>query len=177
MADEGPIEIPAPPRRPRRPQRAALVAGLLAVVLLAGLVGWLGVRACQGRTAEAKRQLFVQTARQGAVNLTTYDYRRMDADVRRVLDLATGSFHDSFSHREQAFRDSVGLVHATSVGTVTEAGLESETSDEGRVLVAMSVQASDIIGGTTQRPQALRMRITVKQTGAVAKVSDVVFVP
>lgn len=163
-------------RPPPRAERLAMVAGVLAVLLLAGLVGELGVRAYQAHNAEAKRNLFVQTARQGAANLTTYNYQRIDADMRRVLALATGSFYDTFSHRTQSFRDLVQQVHSTSVGTVTAAGLESEAGNQGQVLVTVSVQASDLVGGNQQRPQALRMRITVTKMGDAAKVSDVVFV-
>ena len=182
MSDDGAIldqepALNARADRPRRADRWALVAGLLVVVLLAGLASERGFRAYQARNAEAQRNLFVQTARQEATNLTTYDYQRIDAAVQRILELATGTFYDTFSHRTQPFRDLVGQTHSQSVGTVTEAGLESEAGREGRVLVAVSVQASDVVGGTQQRPQALRMRITVQKVGAVAKVSDVVFVP
>ncbi|MGB6205528.1 MAG: hypothetical protein WBF82_00965, partial [Mycobacterium sp.] len=42
--------------------RIALVAGLVAGVLLAGLVGWLGFRAYEADNLEAQRNLFVQSA-------------------------------------------------------------------------------------------------------------------
>lgn len=182
MADDGAIPdqdpvLTARTSRPRRAERWALAAGLVVVVLLAGLVSERGFRAYQAHNTDVQRKLFVSTARQAATNLTTYDYQHIDVAVHRILELATGTFYDTFSHRVQPFEDLVGQAHSTSVGTVTEAGLEAEHASEGRVLVAVSVQASDVVGGAEQRPQALRMRITVKKMGNLAKVSDVVFVP
>src|SRR5271156_4614851 len=80
----------------RRLSRAgsALVASAIIVATLAGLAGWLGYRAYQKHEAQAQRELFVQVARQGAVNLTTINYTQVDADVQRILDQATGSFRE-----------------------------------------------------------------------------------
>jgi Mce-associated membrane protein len=62
------------------------------------------------------------------------------------------------------------------VGTITEAGLESETGDTAQALVAVSVQTSNA-GGTDQEPRAWRMRIYVQRVGDQVKVSNVGFVP
>jgi Mce-associated membrane protein len=156
-------------------ERIALVAGLVAGVVLAGLVGWLGFRAYEARSLEAQRNLFVQTARQGAVNLSTIDYQHADADAERILDSATGKFYDSFSRRKQSYIDNAKRTRSESVGTVTDAGLESRTGDQGRVLVAVTVNSSGP-AQAQQEPQFWRMRITVKKMGDVAKVSDVAFV-
>lgn len=160
---------------PIQVERTALVAGLTAGVVLAGLVGWLGFRAYEAHTIEAQRNLFVQAARQGAVNLSTVDYQHVDADAQRVLDSATGKFYDSFSHRKQSYIDHAKQTRSKSVGTVTDAGLESQTGDRGRVLVAVTVRFSNP-AQAEQEPQFWRMRVTVKKMGGIGKVSDVVFV-
>lgn len=163
----------APAERPV--ERWALVAGLIAVVVLAGLVGWLGFRAYEGHTAEAKRNLFLHAARQCAVNLSTVDYEHADADVQRILDSATGTFYDNFSHRSKAFADSVKRARSKLVGTVAEAGVESQAGDQGKVLVAVTVKSSNP-GAPEEQPQAWRMLITVQKMGNGAKVSNVAFV-
>ena len=61
------------------------------------------------------------------------------------------------------------------LGTVTDAGLESVTGDQGRVLVAVTVKSADP-AQAEQEPRFLRMRITVQKVGDGAKVSDVAFV-
>jgi Mce-associated membrane protein len=174
-ADATPDAGQAPPATRAIPSdRWPLVAGLTAVMVLAALVGWLGFRAHESRTAEVQRDLFLQVARQGAVNLTTFDYQHVDADVQRILGLATGTFYDNFSHRSRSFVDTVKRSQSTSAGTVTEAGVESQTHDVGQVLLAVSVKTVNS-GSAEQESQDLRMRVTVHKVGEGAKVSDVAF--
>jgi len=154
---------------------AALVASSVIVATLAGLAGWLGYRAYQKHEAQIQRDLFVQVARQGAVNLTTIDYTRVDADVQRVLDLATGAFRDDFEQRSKPFIEVVKAALSKSEGTVTDAGLESQRGDSAQVLVAVAVKSRT--AGGEQSPREWRMRIEVRSVGDDAKVSNVVFVP
>ncbi|MDI3314085.1 MAG: mammalian cell entry protein [Mycobacterium sp.] len=161
--------------QPLPAERWMLAAGLIAVTVLAGLAAWLGVRGYQARAAEAERNLFLQVARQCAVNLSTVDYEHADTDVQRILDLATGRFYDTFSRQSKAYVDTVRQARSKSVGTVTEAGLEPETGGHARVLVAVRVKALSPEPGEEQ-PQDWRLRITVQKTGDGAKVSNVVFV-
>jgi Mce-associated membrane protein len=154
-------------------ERIALVAGLIGAAVLAALVGWLGFRAYEAHTIEAQRSLFVVAARQSAVNLSTVDYEHAAADAQRILDSATGKFYDNFSHRKQSYIDNATQARSKQVGTVIDAGLETQTEDVGRVLVAVTVRDAR---RAEQEPQFWRMRITVQKTGDVAKVSDVEFV-
>lgn len=156
--------------------RLASIAGLVAVLALAGLVGWLGVRAYDAHQEAKERNLFLQVGSQGALNLTTIDYEHVDADVQRILNSATGAFHDDFSKRAQPFVDVVKQAKSKSVGTVTEAGVESETGNDAQVLVAVTVKTSNA-GAPEEQPRAWRMRIGVTKLGAEAKVSNVEFVP
>jgi Mce-associated membrane protein len=172
-ADEEAAPTAAPPRSG---VRLAVAVGLVAVLALAGLVGWLGFRAYQSHQAQDKRNLFVQVGRQGALNLTTISYTEAEADVQRILDSATGTFYDDFQKRSPAFIEVVKQAQAKSEGTVTEAGLESEDGDQGRVLVAVTVKTSNA-GAAQQQPRAWRMRIGVQKVGDGAKVSNVEFVP
>ncbi|MBV9320794.1 MAG: mammalian cell entry protein [Mycobacterium sp.] len=172
-AAEGTTQV-APARSPIVGEQWALVAGLIAVVVLTGLVGWLGFRAHEGHNARAQRALFLQVARQCAVNLTTVDYEHADADAHRILDLATGTFYDNFSRRSRPFVDTLKQGRQKSVGTVTEAGLESQHGNEGQVLVAVTVKSTT--AAVEQQPQQLPMRLTVMKIGDRGKVSKVAFV-
>ena len=165
-----------PVQPPAQAERIALVIGLVAGAVLAALVGWLGFRAYEAHNLDAQRNLFVQAARQGAANLLTVDYRHADGDAQRILDSATGRFHDSFARRKQSYIDNAKRMRSQLVGTVTDSGLESRTTNQGRVLVAVTVKSSDPTQAQ-QEPQFWRIRITVNKTGDVAKISDVVFVP
>jgi Mce-associated membrane protein len=152
-----------------------LVAGAVALATLTGLACWLGYRAYEKHEAQARRDLFVQTARQGAVNLTTINYTEADADVQRILDLATGAFRDDFEQRSKPFIEIVKAAQSKSEGTITDAGLESQGGDSAQVLVAVAVKSRT--AGGEEPPREWRMRIEVRSFGDGAKVSNVVFVP
>ena len=165
-----------PPKQPMSHVRLALIAWLVVVVALAGLTGWTGYRAYKAYQGEQERQLFLQVGRQGALNLTTIDWQNAEADVQRVLDSATGTFYDDFQNRSAPFVQVVKQAQSKSVGTIAEAGLESASSDEAQVLVAVTVTTSNV-GAPQQEPRAWRMRLTVQKVGDEAKVSNVEFVP
>jgi Mce-associated membrane protein len=168
--------VDAEPRPAMSHVRLATIIGLVVVVALAATVGWLGFRAYESHKDQAQRELFLQVGRQGALNLTTIDFQHADADVQRILDSATDTFYDDFSKRSQPFVDVVKQAQSKSVGTVTSAGLESDSGDNAQVLVAVTVKTSNA-GAAEQQPRAWRMRILVKKVGDEAKVSNVEFVP
>jgi len=156
--------------------RLATIVGLALVVVLAGLTGWLGFRTYQSHQADEQRKLFLQVGRQGALNLTTIDWQQADQDVQRIMDSATGTFYDDFQKRAQPFVEVVKQAQSKSVGTIAEAGLESESDNGAQVLVAVTVKTSNA-GAPEQAPRAWRMRISVQKVGDEAKVSNVEFVP
>jgi Mce-associated membrane protein len=158
------------------PARIATLISVAIVVMVAALAGFLGLRTYQSEQAQNREAMFVAAARQGAINLTTIDWQNADADISRILDSATGTFYDDFSKRSQPFVEVVKQAQSKSVGTVTDAGLESESGDEAQVLVAVQVKTTSR-DTQEQRPRAWRMRINVQKLGDQAKVSNVQFVP
>jgi len=176
-SDEEASDERAAPAKPRMSHlRLATIVGLVLVVALAGLTGWLGFRTYQSHQADEQRRLFLQVGRQGALNLTTIDWQQADANVQRILDSATGTFYDDFQKRAQPFVEVVKQAQSKSVGTIAEAGLESESDNGAQVLVAVTVKTSNA-GAPDQAPRAWRMRISVQKVGDEAKVSNVEFVP
>jgi Mce-associated membrane protein len=172
-ADAGSEEA-APAKRSTH-VRTATWAGLAMVLALTTAMGWLGFRAYQEHQAQAQRELFLQVGRQCAVNLTTIDWQHAEADVQRLLDSATGKFYDQFSQRKQPFIDLVKKAQSKSVGTVTEAGLTSDSDDKAEALVAVSIKTSNL-GATDQPPREWRVRISLEKTDGQVKVSNVSFV-
>jgi Mce-associated membrane protein len=174
--DDVETDAPVPAKTWRTPVRVATAFGLVTVVALASIVGYLGYRANQAREVAQEQQQFVQVGRQGALNLTTIDWEHADHDIQRILDSATGAFYDDFSKRSQPFIDVVRKEQSKSVGTITEAGFESQSHDEAQILVGITVKTSNI-SAAEQDPRHWRMRITVKKLGDALKVSNVAFVP
>jgi len=177
MPEDAPVDVVY--LRPRQPpahvERFALIGGLIAAVVLTGLVGWLGFRAYEARQRENQRSLFEQAAQDVAVNLSTVDYQHAEPDAQRIQDSATGTFADSFARHKQVYIDQAKQSRSRSVGTVTDIGLESQSGDQGRVLVAVTVKPAEP-APADQLPQFFRMRITVQKVGDGAKISDVTFV-
>jgi Mce-associated membrane protein len=161
--------------KPMSAARRAMLLALSVAVALAVLVGWLGFRAYQSEQAQTHRSQLLQVARQGALNLTTIDWQKAESDVQRILDGATGQFHDDFAKRAQPFIEVVKQAKSTTVGTITDAGLESQTADSAQVLVAVTVTTSNA-GAPQPDPHGWRMRISVQKVGDQAKVSNVEFV-
>jgi Mce-associated membrane protein len=155
--------------------RLALAIGVIMVVGLAALTGWLGFRTYQSQQAAKQHSLFLEVGRQGALNLTTVSYTEADADVSRILESTTGTFHDDFQKRSQPFIEVVKQAQSKTEGTVTAAGLESVNGDSARVLVAVSVKTTNA-GVPEQQPHAWRMRIDVQKVNDEVKVSNVSFV-
>lgn len=160
------------------PESVARVAviGLVVVLGLGALCGWLGYRIHSQGRAEQDRALFLEVGKQAAVNLTTIDYQTAEADVERILDSATGAFRDEFSGRADPLVEVVKKAQSVSSGVVTEAGVESMTADDGQVLVAVTVQTTNRVVTEQQPPSYWRMKLTVSKVGDGAKVSKVDFV-
>ncbi|MEN4447530.1 Mce protein [Mycobacterium sp. SM3041] len=151
---------------------AALVVGVLVVGALGALVAWLGQRELQLRRDDALHEMYLTASKQVAVNLTTIDYRHVDDDIKRALDTSTGAYFDDFKQRSTAVVDSVKQQQSASVGTVTEAGVESANDTSGVVLVAVKVH-TEVGNGPPQRDRYWRVRLTMQKVGDSAKVSKV----
>jgi len=168
---------PSTSKRSISPVLLAVLVGVIAVVALGTLTGWLGFGAYRAYQAEQLRQLFLQTARQSAINLTTIDWEHADSDVARVLDSASGTLHDDFAARSQPLVEAVKTLKSKSVGTITEAGVESTSGDAAQVLVVASVKTT-LVNQPEQPPRSWRMRLSVQKVAdGQAKVSSVAFVP
>ena len=156
--------------------RSALLLGVVMCLALGGLTVWLAVRANESQHLQQQRALFLEAGRQGAVNLTTIDHTRVEADIQRVLDSSVGVFHDEFQRNATAFTDVVRQSQSTTEGTVTAAGIESVDGDTAEVLVSVTVTTSNS-AAPEQQPRHWRMRLTVQDAGDGAKISNVGFVP
>lgn len=156
--------------------RSAMALGVVVVLILAGLAGVFGFGAYESGQSEQQEKLYLQVARQGALNLTTIDHADVEADIQRILGSATGIFYEDFQQRAPAFIQVVKQAQSKTVGTITEAGLESVAGASAQALVAVSVQTSNA-GAAEQQPRNWRMRIEVQKVDGALKVSNVGFVP
>ncbi len=173
----GPETAETTSERPTTPAlRFGLVVILIVISALAALGGWFGFHAYTSMQVQRRESQLLDAGKAAAVNLTTINYTDADADVKRILDSATGHFADDFRTRSRPFIAMVTKVQSATVGTVAQAGLESVEGDKGRVLVAVSVKTT--LGSGAEQPARIwRMRIEVQKIDNVIKVSNVEFVP
>jgi Mce-associated membrane protein len=107
--------------------------------------------------------------------LTSIDYERVDEDVQRILDSSTGLFRDDFALRAESFKAAARKAQSKSVGTVSEAGVETVDGDQGRVLVTLVVMTSNR-GAPEQQPKVWRTRVSVAREAGAYKVAAVEFI-
>lgn len=162
---------------PRRPsgRLVALLALALAAVSCLVLVALTVPRLSDASEREDRRAEILQAARQRAVNFTTLDYRRLDRDLGRVLDGATGKFRTQFEEGTTDLRSLVTENQAVSSGEVLEAGIVSDDEDSARVLV---VADSTVTNAADPQPQKrhYRLQLDLVLRGGQWLVSDLQFV-
>jgi Mce-associated membrane protein len=156
--------------------RWTLTVGLMALVAVGGVAGWLGFGVYQSHAAQREHDTYLQAARQAAINLTTIGYGDPESDVTRILNCSTGLFHDDFQKRAPDFVQVVKKAQSKSQGTVTAAGVESIDGNQSQVLVAVSVKTVTP-ADADPAPRGWRMRISLQKSNDGPKVSNVEFVP
>src|SRR5689334_2981919 len=139
--------------------RGWLVPIVLAV-LLAALLGTSAVlHSHQGRDVDPG---MLVAARTQATNFFSLDYRHADADVDRVLALATGSFKKDYASRRTEVVRGVTSKKLVVTAAIPQDGAAVELSDgdHGQVLVAVDVTTGTVGGATTSNRYRTRILLT-----------------
>ena len=136
MTDQ-PADSAAPQNSSRRtPVALVVIVGLLLLALsAAALVGALKLRDATQR--DDARAGALAAARQEALNLTSIDGRDIDADLRRVLDGATGGFKTDFSQRSKDLQSVLKDNAVVAEGKVLEAALVRADNESATALVVV----------------------------------------
>jgi Mce-associated membrane protein len=147
-----------------RSRRGVLSFLALALLATAGAVAVLAPTLSADRAADARRSEILAAARQQAVNLTTIDARRLDQDVQRILDGATGEFRQQFEAGASDLTSVLTKTESVSTGEVLEAALVTSDDDSGQVLVVVDSTITN-----TQEPKGrlshYRMQLDLVRQG------------
>lgn len=157
-------------------KRLALLVMALTLTALAALIGWGGLRIHHTRQSADQQAQILQAARQEALNLTTIADTTAEADMKRILDLSSGTFYDQIQQRSKDFVALVKQTQTKSSGVLADAAIETEQDYQAKVLVAVNVKTSTL-GASEELARSWRMRLTVQQNSGAVKISDVEFVP
>ncbi|MEO6204900.1 MAG: hypothetical protein ABIO67_05900 [Mycobacteriales bacterium] len=138
MTDVDATAVDAAPETGERRTPVALVLGigvLLLALLVAALVGSLTLRSYDERASARAGAL--AAARQEALNLTSIDGREIEADLKRVLDGATGQFKTDFAQRSEDLKKVLADNNVIAEGRVLEAALVRADTESATALVVV----------------------------------------
>ncbi|MET0698251.1 MAG: hypothetical protein ABWY93_01190 [Mycobacterium sp.] len=171
----GTVEQPAKGSRRWVPAAATGVAviALIALLTLSGLMIWSHHKATQ---REALADQFSTGARQGVVNLMSLNFNNGQADLQRVLDSTTGSFHDDFQKSQKDFLTVMQDSKVVTSTAVNSTAIESMNDDSAVVLITAT---SQVANNASQQPspRSWRLSVTVNKENDQIKMSKVEFVP
>lgn len=131
-----------PRRKRRRPRVSTVVAGLLALILVAGaaFAGW---QWRQGERDERRGWAAVETGRDLAVKLVSVNSATADQDVRAILQGAVGDFGKIFSENLDSYVDIIRRGNVQATGQAPSAGLEKLDGNTATVLVAVKASVKN----------------------------------
>ena len=126
------------------------------------------------RAESARRSAILRAARQQATNLTTIDAQRLDQDVQRILDGATGDFKAQFEAGSKDLTEVLTTSRSVSKGEVLEAGIVTSDADSAQVLVVVDSTITN-----AQEPKGrlshYRMQLDLVRQGGQWLTSQLVF--
>jgi Mce-associated membrane protein len=158
-----------PPRRQANRGRVAwvaLAAAFVAVLVLSAGVAGLVYTQHKAEAAQARDQLYVDTASQFVVNMFSYTQDTIDQSVDRFVNSTSGPLRDMMSQGQNAdnlkllFRD----TNASAEAVINGAALEKydDTAKRADVLVAVRVTVTDLDGNNAPS-KPYRLRVSVQQ--------------
>lgn len=167
-----PTASPSPSTGGRR--RLLLALSALAVLLLVAVVV-LAVLVQRGAADEDQREAIVTAARQSALNLTSIDNENFEADVRLVLDGATGAFRADFESRAGELEQVLTENEVVSEGEVLETAVLRNDETTATALVVVDGDVSNT-AAPEGRVNTYRMRLELELVDGVWKTSMLEFV-
>jgi Mce-associated membrane protein len=151
----------------------AAVTVLVALLAASGYLIWSHHEAMQRQQREGE---FRAGARQDVINLMSLNFNNGQADLQRVLDTTSGSFHDDFVKSQKDFLTVMQDSKVVTSTTVSATALESMTDDSAVVLVTATSQVANS-ASQQPTPRSWRLSVTVHRENDQIKMSKVEFVP
>jgi len=166
--EEGGAQGAAGGRRRRIVLRSGLGASgavlLTLAVLLAVATGWLWYRHDRLTDAEKARKQVAFAAAQAAQDLSSYDYRTVDSDLRRAAAHTTGAFRDEFAKTTSQVKQNAARQQVVTEGIALKTGIEKVDGDRAVAIVFLNQETTKAT--STQRlPSQYRLRLTMKRVG------------
>ncbi|MBA9001314.1 hypothetical protein [Thermomonospora cellulosilytica] len=135
---------------------------LTLAVLLGAAAGWLWVQDNRLANAEEARKQVMFAAAQAAQDLSSYDYRTVDSDLRRAAAHTTGKFKDEFARTTPQVKANAARQQVVTEGIALKTGVERVDGDEAVAIVFLNQETAK--AATAQRlPSQFRLRLTMRK--------------
>lgn len=160
------------------PRWRAAAVGVAVTVLVASLAasGYLIWNHHQTTQRQLREVEFTAGARQDVMNLMSLNFNNGQADLQRVLDSTTGSFHDDFVESEANFLTAMQDSKVVTSTSVSATAVESMTGDSAIVLVTATSRVANS-ASRQPTPRSWRLIVTVNRESDEIKMSKIEFVP
>jgi Mce-associated membrane protein len=174
-------------RRLTRQRRRLLSAVLVEAAVIAGLVVWLVLalmsssherdRATAAKrhaaTADELRNSAMASAREYAIDFSTYDYRHLDQDFQTVTSHLAPSFRAQYQQTVASLKSLVVQYRGTATATVQGVGLASLDQARGTAVVLVFLDQK-VTNSNLKAPRidTNRLQITLQRTGSAWLMSD-----
>jgi Mce-associated membrane protein len=175
MSEEIPVAAPAetvpPPVSHAAPAARRRLAGLarpvpmLALALVASLLLSAFLLLRGSGDDEAERTELLSVAETYALNLSSYDYAKLDEDFARVIDTATGEFKDQYQVAKESLREAIVKFKGKATGAVLARAVLSLDGDHAEVILFVD---QTVTNASTPQPRIDRLRMRMgleKQSG------------
>jgi Mce-associated membrane protein len=146
--------------RLRRALRPKPLLVLALVVVLLGVVGYLGTQLRQQQAAAEARTTALDAARTYATDLSTYDFNNLDRNFAAVTANSHGQFAEQYKQISGSLTELIKQNQAVSQGSVLSAGIVE--ADQNRAVVALFVdQQITNVNNPQPRIDRNRMQMTL----------------
>lgn len=135
---------------------------LTLAVLLAVATGWLWVLDNRLSDAEEARRQVAFAAAQAAQDLSSYDYRTVDSDLRRAAAHTTGKFRDEFAKTTSQVKQNAAKQQVVTEGIALKTGIEKVDGDRAVAIVFLN-QETTKASNPQRLPSQFRLRLTMKR--------------
>lgn len=137
----------------------AVVVAVLAV--LAAVLGWL---LWQQYRTDSLRTEAVDTTRDYAQTIATFDYQKLDANRDKIAGMSTPEFAGKYNEMVDALGKLVTDGQGTATATVTDIGVESVDDSKAVVLAFVDQEAKNVIA-PEGKSQKYRMVVSLTRDG------------
>lgn len=155
------------------PLRAAVAIVVLALAASTAYFGYQWHQQGQAdQTAAADRSAALAAGKSYAVDLSSYDYRNLNANFKSVTANATGSFAKQYKLVSGNLISMISKYHATSKAQVIGEAVQSINGDQAVILLFVD---QSITNTSVKKPQvdSNRMRMTLMRSGGRWRLDNV----